>query len=978
MPSENRIDPRKNFAPRILPWLLAAAMLVVYALTLNHWVSFASLPAVTKISGGWLPEVSSPLLYLATYPFRWLPPAQIPIALNFFSAVCAALALGLLARSVAILPQDRTDAQRKREHSDFAFLTIRRAWLPPLLAVVVCGLQLTFWEHATNYTGEMFDLLLFAFLIWSLLEYRLDEREGRLFFASFIYGASLAENWAMVGFFPVFLGAIVWIRGWSFFDGPFLRRMVLLGLAGILFYFLLPLIAVISSNVPMTFWQALKFNLLPQWNLLESFPVFILHPKQSAEFLSLILAYLLPLLVLSIRWKPSFGDSSKLGSTLTSFMLHLVHAVFLGVLIWIAFDSPFSPRPPIQSTLWIAIQQHCGGAPLLTFYYLGALSIGYYCGYFLLIFGTKEVTTRRRKSKSSFGNSLIIGGVWLLAIVAVAGLIYRNAPQIKSANGDLLWRYSESIADKLPQTGGYLLSDDPQRLALVQSALAREGRSKNFVPLETQSLIVPGYHRFLRKQFPKMWPEIVSATQTNILNPVGLVQVLALLSKTNDIYYLHPSYGYYFEAFYQEPHGLVYKLKPLPEDTLLPLKADKNLIAENETFWSQEAATAFAPIEKAVAPIDPNAPKTFGEKLLGWFQIEREQNQNAFIVGAYYSRSLDFWGVELQRAGELKDAAARFEMATNLNCGNIVAGVNLDFNKILCAGQTAPVDLSKTITDQFNNWNGILNWDGPFDEPSFCFRNGVVLAQDNGFFRQSLAQFNRVLELEPDFLPARLWLGQIYLMARLPDRALATLQEPLANPKKFSLEETNETQLHVLAAAAYFQKNDSARGAKLLETEIARHPDDNDLLSASVQGFIVHGLFTNALTVVDRKLKSAPNDPSWLYARGYVRIQLKQYDEAVADLGRVLAVQTNNDNALFNRAVANLQTGNLDAARADYEKLQQAFTNSFAVAYGLGEIAWRKHETNNAIRNYQIYLANANTNTDEAKTVAERLRELKK
>ena len=63
--------------------------------------------------------------------------------------------------------------------------------------------------------------------------------------------------------------------------------------------------------------------------------------------------------------------------------------------------------------------------------------------------------------------------------------------------------------------------------------------------------------------------------------------------------------------------------------------------------------------------------------------------------------------------------------------------------------------------------------------------------------------------------------------------------------------------------------------------------------------------------------------------------------------------------------------------RADYKTLQQSLTNSFQVAYGLGEIAWRQHDTNEAIRNYKLYLANANTNTAEATNVMQRLRELK-
>src|SRR5690348_4913711 len=113
--AERNSDPRKNFAPRFLPWLLAAVMFAVYVLTLNHWLSVYNLSAVARLSEQWLPANMNPVLYLVTYPFRWLSSGQMPFALNLFSAVCAALSLGLLARSVAILPHDRTDAQRKRE-----------------------------------------------------------------------------------------------------------------------------------------------------------------------------------------------------------------------------------------------------------------------------------------------------------------------------------------------------------------------------------------------------------------------------------------------------------------------------------------------------------------------------------------------------------------------------------------------------------------------------------------------------------------------------------------------------------------------------------------------------------------------------------------------------------------------------------------------------------------------------------------------
>jgi tetratricopeptide (TPR) repeat protein len=969
MPTENRTDARENFAPRFLPWLLAVAMLVVYGLTLNHWVSLSGLATVAKTSGWtWQPEVLNPLSFVVLYPFRWLPVSAIPVALNLFSAVCAALTLGLLARSVAILPHDRTDAQRSREKSDFSFLTIGGAWLPPVLAALVCGLQFTFWRNATNCTGEMFDLLLFAFTIWSLLEYRLDEREGRLFLMAAVYGAGMANNWGMTGFFPLLIVAVVWIRGWSFFNLRFLKRIFLCGLAGMLFYLLLPLLAVASGKAPLTFWQALKFNLTPQYDVLKLYILCLFHPQQYFVLLSPLFISLAPLFVLSIRWK-STADRSQIGLALANFMFHLVYAVLFAVCLWTAFGPPFSPQ-----------EKGFG----LVFCYIGALSIGYYSGYFLLVFGRKAASRppRARPSQFEFLNRPVVGGVWLLAILAASGLVYKNAPQIRDANGGSLRRYALLAEEKLPGAGGFLLSDDPGRLFLVEAALARDGRAKNFVPLDTKSLEFPAYHKFLHEKFPKRWPDTVTAAeQTNGVSPLHLIILLASLAKTNELYYLHPSFGYYFEQFYLEPHGLVYKLNTLPGDTLLPPPLDKDQIAENEIFWAQAEKTALDPIEKIFTPPDPGLPPSFGQKLLARLYVSPEPDTDAVVAGTYYSRALDFWGVQLQRAGDLTNAAAQFETALKLNPDNVVAQINLQFNQTLRTGGSAEVDLSKTTSDhlgKYHDWSEVINAGGPFDEPSFCFEDGWIMARDNGYFRQAAAPLERVRQLVPDYLPARLLLGQIYLASRLPDRALDVLHDPLNDPERFSLGETNDTQLNLLVAAAYFQKNDTARGTQLIEAEISHHPTNDDLLTTAAQAYLARGLLTNALAVINHKLQFTPDDPTWLFSKGYVSVQMKDYDTAITALTRVLSIQTNNPQALYKRAVAYLDSGKLDDAQVDYKKLQQSYTNSYQAAYGLGEIAWRRHETNEAIDNYKIYLANAKTNTAEATNIIGRLRELQK
>ncbi|SPE51438.1 membrane hypothetical protein [Verrucomicrobia bacterium] len=129
-------------------------------------------------------------------------------------------------------------------------LTGRVAWLPPLLATLVCGLQLTFWQHATaasseTLTGasnEMFGLLLFAYIVRSILEFRGDGRESWLTRAAVVLGLAMTNDWRMVAFFPLFLVALVWVKGLSFFNLRFLGRMAGCGAAGLLLYLLLPLV----------------------------------------------------------------------------------------------------------------------------------------------------------------------------------------------------------------------------------------------------------------------------------------------------------------------------------------------------------------------------------------------------------------------------------------------------------------------------------------------------------------------------------------------------------------------------------------------------------------------------------------------------------------------------------------------------------------------------------------------------------------
>src|ERR1051325_1603855 len=619
-----RFDVRRQFVPAILPWLTAGAILVVYLLTLNHWVTInslnhGSLAQASRIAGWkWEPELygplqgagrlSRPVSWLVTYPLHWLPAKHIPLGLNLFSALCAALTLALLARSVALLPHDRTQDQRDRETSPFSMLSNRTAWLPPVLAVLLCGLQLTFWENATSASSAdppwgagfaMLDVLLFAYVVRCLLEFRVVEKESWLCRGAFVCALGMTNHWGMIGFFPIFLVALVWIKGLSFFNIRFLVRMSLWGLAGLSLYLLLPLVQSLGDISRIPFWQGLKANLAAQKTILFFLPFSkdrLLHGFTGDQPLWVLgLFSLLPLLVMAIRWPTYFGDPSRLGVALTTLIFHTVHAAMLLVCVWVALDPPFSPRHLIPRV------------PLLSFYYLAALSAGYFSGYFLLVFRPLLAMGRFRASPPWL-RPLHLAATAVIALVLVlapAMLLRRNLPQIRLSNGPTLARYAGLQVAALKQRGStkgvVVLSDDWRKLALAESAAARSGFSGNCMFVDTAALKWPSYHALMKRKYPQLWPGQPPKQRKELYDDNDALHLVFLLAESNDVFYLHPSFGFFFEVFYPEPHGLVYQLRHRPTDSLFPPPLSKEGVAENENFWTSNAQ-AIQPLLSALAP----------------------------------------------------------------------------------------------------------------------------------------------------------------------------------------------------------------------------------------------------------------------------------------------------------------------------------------------------------------------------------------
>lgn len=944
-----------GFVQRVLPWIIGAVALGLYLATLNHSATFAGLAKLAQVAGwDWRPTVVQPLHFLVTLPVRWLPAGWQLVALNLLSAVCSALTIYLLARSVALLPHDRTREQRQIERNEFSLLSMKTAWLPPVMAALVCGLQLSFWENAVVATGESLDLLVFAWLIHGLLQYRLDQKESRLSWFAFVYGLSITNNFAMVAFLPAFVVAMAWIKGAGFFNWRFLLRLAALGLAGLLGYLILPTVNVLKDSQGFGFWELLGTHLSFQKNNLQSFP----------RYLIVLLSFtsVLPVLFMGIRWPAQFGDISPTGNALTILMTHVIHGVFLVACLYVAFDPQFSPRS-------------LGGGRflLLPLYYLGALSIGYCMGYFLLVFGSKpppqiwrQLSVVRRAS-----NPVVFALIWIALVAVPTGLVVKNLPVVWANTGTALGRLAAELASSLPPGNSLVLSDDPFRLYALRWELEK-GNRRDAILIDTAALIRPIYHRYLNRQFPERWPQVPIEEQSGVtVDNQVMVGILRTLGQRDPIYYLHPSFGYYFEYFYQKPTNLVYRMLPYTTNALSapPMTAEE--LRAQEAYWQALRPKELDRLVGKAPPFTPPRKAAKSQKPIDTMEGE---------VAKMYSRSLNHFGVELQRAAEFKKARDYFDLALKLNDANASAFINRDYNQQFQAGRPAGDQPSEGATNRLaafaGVWDALLALNGPVDEPSVSFLMAEVFSKA-GSPRQAAEQLQRVLFFTPDNVAARVALASICAQIPLPDKALELAAAVRAQAGTNGLTEAQMMTLVEAEAWSHTFKTNIAAADQVLREARMKHPGQIIPWTTQVEIYLRLNRSQDALELLGQQLQAQPTNTVAMVNYACVLMQNQRFTNAIAYLDRALQLRPRMPEALLNRAIASLRSERLDAALSDYTELGKVMSNpSHEVYYGLGEVHFLKKNKKLALENYERYLKLAPAGLPERRFIEDRIKTL--
>lgn len=923
------------FVRRRLPWLIAAAAFVLYLLTLNPWVSVTSLQATEQMAG-WddsLPYFR-PLLWLLSLPLKLVPAASLPYAVNLLAALLAAASLWTLARCVALLPHDRSREERMRDHADFPLLHIRLAWVPPVFAAVLLGLQLTFWEEATAQTGEMLDLLVFANCILCLLRYRLELRESLLWRFALLMGLGIAGNWAMIGFAPFFLVALCWIRGLAILNAGFLLRLAGWFGLGLLAYFVMPLISQTQKGWDYQFWGTLRDTLATQRNVLLGL--------QRSRFLLLAAVTLLPLVLVGIRWGGAIG--TKFESMLSNGAITLFRVAFLGVAVYMAFDPAFSVRKLVR------MDPQQGELTLLTFSFAAALAAGYFAGYFLILGSSRPDNSWERgpgwgQSLGKLGAGLVL----LLAVGVPAGLAVRNWPVIRAENGPLLGHYAEHLISGLPPGPALVMTDDSMLHSLVGAQFRRSANGQDRLLFNTERAQVPGYRRLLAREHGTQWPELLQFAAPQEGAATNFLQLLTRSSAKGVAFYLNPAVNFLTEEWQARPQGGTFRLTPFENGRVEPRPLTPAEAAVIKAYWER--------IRPELAGL--NAATALGAL-------------NPLLVARLWSRAANNDGVVLQQSGLLEEAAGLFELAQKLYPENVAATVNLQVNSALRAHSPVTEEVRKPLSGK--PLGVVVNMLGQVDEPRSLFLLGRYYStMDSPLPRAAAIRFLRSRQLDPANTGSALGYISALLNAGEPTMALAAATElragaPLPVDDQVKLIRL-EFGAHALLGKLPEQEQPLLKARAALPKEAVTY----DLLS---QLYLQQGRYDDALQQLAQWEQLQPEELDIPQRRVVVYMSRNQFDQAVPLLDKILIQKSDDELSRANRAISLLQLNRLEDARRDYELLLRKHPDQHILHYGLGEIAERKKETSEALSHFRSYLAEAPTNTLEYTNVLARVNRL--
>ncbi|MDR2490428.1 MAG: tetratricopeptide repeat protein, partial [Spirochaetaceae bacterium] len=195
---------------------------------------------------------------------------------------------------------------------------------------------------------------------------------------------------------------------------------------------------------------------------------------------------------------------------------------------------------------------------------------------------------------------------------------------------------------------------------------------------------------------------------------------------------------------------------------------------------------------------------------------------------------------------------------------------------------------------------------------------GIAFLEDDKY-DSALAEFNKALELKPDYAAALYFIGDVYFFQDKYDTAIEYYTRTL-NIDPIPNADANYWDAYLARGICYLEKNDYDRAIADFNQSEKLRPKGAFMFYKRGLAYFNKKLYTSATKDFTKSIGlNSKNAEPYIY-RGMVRILLKEYDKAVQDFSQGLKIEPTIAYVYYLRALAYSKKKYTKSAIADCEK----------------------------------------------------------
>jgi protein O-mannosyl-transferase len=215
--------------------------------------------------------------------------------------------------------------------------------------------------------------------------------------------------------------------------------------------------------------------------------------------------------------------------------------------------------------------------------------------------------------------------------------------------------------------------------------------------------------------------------------------------------------------------------------------------------------------------------------------------------------------------------------------------------------------------------NGLTLWNDVIDKyqiiPAAYYNRGLYFFNENQD-QEALSDFNKAIELKPDYADAYNNRGSLFIKQGKTDAALNDLNKAISYNRNF-------IQSYFNRGFLLYQKKQFAEALMDYNKVIELNPDAEKL---TVVYNLIAILYMNekkyneALDNLNKAIKLRPDFAEAINNRGSLLMKQEKYEEAIRDFTTAIEFRPDYTEAYFNRGIAEFNSGKKDAGCRDWQR----------------------------------------------------------